>query len=332
TRWTPLTEQKRPLYVSNAVLEAKECRKIAERLDRPSERKELAGLQAHFAETLYSSAGGLLSRDVELGQSFDFREVTEEGRVAYFLMNSLKLKESAKVLGKFVLQDLMRAAGERYSSRRRGDAMQQRPITVIIDEFGAFAVPEFTEFMDRARGANISIVIAHQSRSDLSAVSPDFQKRIEANANTKIIGSIEDPDDREYYSRILGAKDTSVTTVQMDSGWLGDSPTGLKSVHQGKEFIIHPDRLSLLSQGQVFTVSRTVDQKYGFVAVPRAIEVEEGSSDMTPWLAEVRDRYTRGEAKQYLKLPTDTDAKEAASMRVHLTDGEEKRQAPELWN
>jgi len=42
-----------------------------------------------------------------------------------------------------------------------------------VDEFGAFAIPEFIEFMDRARGAGVGIVIAHQSRADLAAISPN---------------------------------------------------------------------------------------------------------------------------------------------------------------
>jgi hypothetical protein len=133
---------------SRGLPASREVARLAERLDRPTERKEFAGLIANLNQVIYSAAGPLLTRDVEAGQSLNFREATDEGRITYFLMNSLKLKESAKVLGKLVLQDLMRVVGDRYAGENGG-----KPITLIIDEFGAFALPEFIEFMDRARGA-----------------------------------------------------------------------------------------------------------------------------------------------------------------------------------
>lgn len=126
--------------------------------------------------------------------------------------------------------------------------------------------------MDRARGAGCGIVIAHQSRADLTAVSPEFQKRIEANANTKIIGSMEDPQDREYYAKILGTKTTHKETIQVQEDWFGSHATGMKSIREVEEFIVHPNHIASLERGEVFTLSRTVDQHHGFVRVPLAPE------------------------------------------------------------
>jgi chaperonin GroEL (HSP60 family) len=36
-------------------------------------------------------------------------------------------------------------------------------------------------------------MIAHQTRGDLTAISPDYQVKIEANTNTKIVAGVIDP-------------------------------------------------------------------------------------------------------------------------------------------
>ena len=278
---------------------SREIARLAEKLDRPSERKDFAGLIANLNQILYSAAGTLISHDVEQGESLDFKESTDEGRITYFLMNSLKLKESAQTLGKLVLQDLMRVVGDRYATGDRG----LRPVTLIVDEFGAFAVPEFIEFMDRARGAGVGIVIAHQSRADLAAISPEFLKRVEANANTKIVGSLEDADDREYYAKILGTRTTKKETVQVEDGFFGSTPTGVKSVREVEEFIIHPNELAELSRGTVFTVSRTVDRKHGFVRTPLAPEApERARAEVLSALRLIREGYMKAGGVNYLDL------------------------------
>jgi hypothetical protein len=278
---------------------SREIARLAEKLDRPSERKDFAGLIANLNQILYSAAGTLISHDVEQGESLDFKESTDEGRITYFLMNSLKLKESAQTLGKLVLQDLMRVVGDRYATGERG----LRPVTLIVDEFGAFAIPEFIEFMDRARGAGVGIVIAHQSRADLAAISPEFLKRVEANANTKIVGSLEDADDREYYAKILGTRKTKKETVQVEDGFFGETPTGIKSVREVEEFIVHPNELADLARGTVFTVSRTVDRKHGFVRTPLAPEAPaRARAEVVSALRLIREGYMKAGGVNYLDL------------------------------
>ena len=193
----------------------------------------------------------------------------------------------------------MRVVGDRYAGENGG-----KPITLIIDEFGAFALPEFIEFMDRARGAGVGIVIAHQSRADLAAISPEFLKRVEANANTKIIGSLEDADDREHYARILGTKKSKKETLQMQDGFFGDSPTGIKSVREVEEFVVHPNEFVNLGRGQVFTVSRTVDAKHGFVRTLLAAEPEIVSRKRTneALLVSRKSFMEKGSVKKYLSL------------------------------
>ena len=275
---------------------------LAEKLDRPSERDKLTGLVANLGLLVFSAAGPLISEDVISG-SFDFREAVDQGRITYVLMNSMKLRETASVFGKMILQDLMRLAGDRYAEIKRSDP--KRPVTLIIDEFAAFAIPEFIDFMDRARGAGIGIVFAHQSRADLRAVSPEFQDRCEANSNSVIVSGVKSSEDAEYFAGILGTQTVNKETVQVQNGLFGQTQTGMKSVRRSEEYVVHPNLLKSLQQGEVFTVSRTVDPRWALVKVPQAKEFTEHElvhSELIKRLEEIRRTTMVGSKDQYLDL------------------------------
>lgn len=271
---------------------------LAEKLDRPSEKEKLTGLIANLNLLIYSSAGELLTDDVERGTSFDFNEAINQKRITYFLMNSLKLKESAKVIGKMILQDLMRFVGDRYAKINRGEEV--KPVTLIIDEFASFAMPEFIEFMDRSRGAGIGIVIAHQSRADLREISPEFQERVEANSNTVIISGKQSPEDAEFYASMLGTKTVKKETIQVKDELFFETPTGVKSVRDVEEFIVHPNELKDLTQGNIFTISRTIDPKWGLLKVPIAEQATFQQSNF--FLGDIRENYRERKGDRYLKI------------------------------
>lgn len=273
---------------------------LASRIEKPSERSNLMGLMSNLNQLLFSSAGELLSHDVTHG-SFDFREAIWNGRISILLMNSLKLKESAQLIGKMILQDLMSFVGDHYS---QVTPTEHKPITLITDEFAAFAMPNFIEFMDRARGAGIGIIIAHQARADLKSVSPEFQERIEANANTTLVSGVKNSDDAQYYASMLGTKTTTKETIQKKSDFLfGDTETGIKSVREVEEFVLHPNKLRELSQGEVFAISRTVDPKWGLVKVFKAPEFAEQTPEpktILSHLKAIRTQYQNEANEHYL--------------------------------
>jgi hypothetical protein len=324
---------------------------LAEKLDRPAERDKLTGLVANLGLLIHSAAGPLISEDVAQG-SFDFREAVDEGRITYVLMNSMKLRETASVFGKMILQDLMRLAGDRYAEMDGGK--HHKPVTLIIDEFAAFAIPEFIEFMDRARGAGIGIVFAHQSRADLRAVSPEFQDRIEANSNTVIVSGVKSTEDAEYFAGQLGTRTVVKETAQAQDGFFGSQRTGMKSLRETEEYIVHPNRLKDLQQGEVFTVSRTVDPRWALVQVPQAHEfsgVAIDQAELAQRLKEIRSHYKTGSTgyqERYLDLaeisaaargrPGLTQAKSPKRGAAAPLDEEEEvnnapaSAGPELWS
>lgn len=315
---------------------ARDLELLAEKLDRPSERDKLTGLVANLGLLIFSSAGPLISEDVAHG-SFDFREAVDEGRITYVLMNSMKLRETASVFGKMILQDLMRLAGDRYSEMDGGK--RHKPVTLIIDEFAAFAIPEFIEFMDRARGAGIGIVFAHQSRADLRAVSPEFQDRIEANSNTVIVSGVKSSEDAEYFAGQLGTRTVKKETTQIEEGFLGPKRTGMKSIRDVEEYVVHPNRLKDLRQGEVFTVSRTVDPRWALVQVPQASEFESqdefSQARLIEALEKIRRHYMTSSKDRYLDLasshaPGLSRGKAVSAPELELPAPNSS--GPELWS
>jgi type IV secretory pathway TraG/TraD family ATPase VirD4 len=249
---------------------------IAALLDRPSEAKDLQGLITNLEKVIYSGAGELLTEDAG-ENSFTVEEAIENGLITYFLMNSLSSKETATTVGKLLLQDLMGYVGRAYEK----EAGERKLITIIIDEFAEFAIPEFPSFLNRVRGAGINVVIAHQTRSDLKAVSPDYQNKIEANTNTKIVAGVTDPEDAQFYAQMIGTRATLKKTYQVQEEgvfFVTETSTGMKSVREVEEFIIHPNRIKRIEQGEALVISRTVDTRFGLVAVPRAREFGAGIS------------------------------------------------------
>ncbi|MEO5968397.1 MAG: type IV secretory system conjugative DNA transfer family protein, partial [Bdellovibrionia bacterium] len=179
--------------------------KLVSTLSEKDEKKNYMGLLSNLKQLLESTAGVLLSKEVIKG-SFGIEEVLTKPTISIMLMNSLMLKESASLVGKLILQDLMTQIGKYYSQSKTG--IPPRPVTLVIDEFASFATPEFIEFMDRARGAGISIILAHQARADLKSISPDFAERVEANSNTILASGIKSSDDIDHYASMLGTKES----------------------------------------------------------------------------------------------------------------------------
>jgi type IV secretory pathway TraG/TraD family ATPase VirD4 len=169
-------------------------------------------------------------------------------------------------------------------------ASNQKPMTIIIDEFAEFAIPEFPSFLNRVRGAGIGVVIAHQTRGDLEAISPDFKNKIESNTNTKIVAGVTDPEDAQFYAQMIGTRTVTKETRQVEeTGFFifkSSVETGMKSVRDVEEFIIHPNRIKQIVQGEALVISRTVDTGFGLVRIEKA----QGFED----LAISRDEIERG--------------------------------------
>lgn len=224
-----------------------------------------------FTKIMNSTAADIVTDRFYTEGSFDFQGAIESGAISYLFMNSLKLKETATVMGRIMLQDLMKTVGSIYDDREAS----KHPTTLIIDEFASFAMPDFGEFIEKARGAGIGIVIAYQSRKSLDHIGQSLSIKINENTATKIVFHTQDSDDVEWFSSLIGTKKVIAETHQEEDRLLGSAKTGMKSVREVEEFIIHPNKIKNLKKGQALLYCSKVDQHFGIINIMKAKEYSE---------------------------------------------------------
>ena len=243
-----------------------DLKRICEELTIPNKKENFNSLITQISKILNSSAGDIVVHKIGNDEEFEFREVMETGKIAYLFMNSLKLKDTASIMGKLMLQDLMKAVGNIYDDRNA----IKHPTTLIIDEFASFATPDFGEFIEKARGAGISIVIAYQSRKSLDHIEDNLAIKVNENTANKIVFQVQDSEDVEWFCSLLGTKKTTKETYQAEDGIFGDTKTGMKSVREVEEYVIHPNQIKNLKLGQALLYCSKVDRHHAIMNIKKA--------------------------------------------------------------
>jgi hypothetical protein len=245
-----------------------ELRRVCE--DLMSKKKDnYQGLINQLSKIMNSSAGEIVSGSPAYESEFNFKDAIKNGQIAYLFMNSLKLKETASVMGKLMLQDLMKTVGGIYDERN----YEKRPITLIIDEFASFATPDFGEFIEKARGAGIGVIVAYQSLQSLKSIEGDLALKMNENTANKVVFQVQDGADAEWFCGLLGTQKVEKETHQAEEEiFFGDKKTGMKSVREVEEYVVHPNQLKSLNAGEALLVSAKVDVHNGLIKIHLAEE------------------------------------------------------------
>ena len=106
-------------------------------------------------------------------------------------------------------------------------------VSVIIDEYGSFAEESFVEVLNKARDSGMMVTIAHQSLSDLTAISDTFMKRIDENTMNKIYLKQTDPVLCELIAKSMGTYTKQEKTYRMTGGRFGNQIYSGESSNQG---------------------------------------------------------------------------------------------------
>lgn len=112
-------------------------------------------------------------------------------------------------------------------------------------------------------------------------VSPTFCDQLERNCNTKLIFGTDSPDDAEYFASMAGTRNTQKSTVRYKRGLLWDQNTGEKSVRDTEEFVVHPNQIRELGQGQVLKISRLIDSSCDLVKINQTNDLTQYKTDKT---------------------------------------------------
>jgi type IV secretory pathway TraG/TraD family ATPase VirD4 len=244
-----------------------DLKRVCEELST-NKKDNYQSLITQISKILNSSAGEIVATKIGNDDEFEFKSAMSSGKIAYLFMNSLKLKDTAAIMGKLMLQDLMKTVGNIYDDRNS----VKTPTTLIIDEFASFATPDFGEFIEKARGAGIGIVVAYQSRKSLDHIEENLALKINENTANKIAFQVQDSEDVEWFCSLLGTRKTQKETYQAEEGIFWDNKTGQKSVREVEEYVVHPNEIKKLGLGQAFLYCSKVDPHHVIMNIKKANE------------------------------------------------------------
>lgn len=116
-------------------------------LNNPDNFKSLQGLRSQLESIVYSDFG---TKVVFEGDGINIFESVQNSKIRFFFLDSRRYGETAKVLGRFLLQDLKFASAKVDAEILKEN---RKPFSVIVDEFSDFAQEDFIAFLDRARSS-----------------------------------------------------------------------------------------------------------------------------------------------------------------------------------
>ena len=116
-------------------------------------------------------------------------DIIRERKIVYFQLPTNAYPIQAVSIARMVQANL------RYISSliQIGQIPKDILVSVIIDEYASFAEESFVEVLNKARSSGMMVTLAHQSLSDLKAISDTFMKRIDENTLNKIYLKQTDP-------------------------------------------------------------------------------------------------------------------------------------------
>jgi len=200
---------------------------------------------ARFSTIAESQAGKILS-----DKGINIAQALQENAIILFILNPMFYPELSPAFGRLALIDSKIAVGELYQSRKERTFF-------ILDEISTYASPALTDLANKSRSANIMLILAMQSPSDLVfAVNEAFKEQIIENCNNYIVLRQNSGVNAEHWANILGTRQTLETTHQLQQRGLDTSQTGYGSARVVREFLYHPDDIKTLGVGEGIFLSR----------------------------------------------------------------------------
>ena len=210
-----------------------------------------SGIHTHLGLMVKSEFGHLLKT---YNPDIDILDVYQNGGIVYFGLPTLTYQESARALARIILQDLKAVAGIVQTKMRENE---RAFMSVVVDEFAAFAFDDFSEFLNKARASQIGLVLSHQSLGgDLKKAGDAFFRQVVTNTNTKVALRQDDPDDSLYFARIGGTFKDMKATIQTESEIFGLQVEKGRSYREEREYLLPPDLIQTLERGHAAVVMK----------------------------------------------------------------------------
>ena len=235
-------------YVSPAV--AASLRRYLTDLDATKNEGDVGDVRDRIAVIVDTVAGHILDAN-----GFTMENAIRAGDIVCLSLDAAGAPQTARTIGTLAVQDLCATFG-----RLARDGWGKTHICpVILDEFSALGTPRVADLYARARSAGGAVLLATQDLdADLEAVSPQFAASVRTNANVWLVLRQTRGEAADAIARDIGSRLTWKETVQVEDDWdaLGGmhAASGVGSLREVDEFILHPNDIKSLPQGGAYLV------------------------------------------------------------------------------
>ncbi|RYZ77795.1 MAG: DUF853 family protein [Proteobacteria bacterium] len=239
------------MRIPETNLEIRRCvEEVVTSTRSPDYWNSLQGLRTQIESLVLSDFGALIK---SAPGGIDLFDSVTKSKIILIFLDTRSYGETAKTIGRFVLQDLKAVSAKVDAEVPKKD---RKAFSVIIDEFADLAQEDFIAFLDRARSSRMSVVVAHQELSDLQRISPEFAGRLMGNTATVFAFLQKGGDSSETLASLAGTKTVLKKTERHSRRFLFDIGTGETSVREAEEFIIHPNVIKSLGVGQCVCIKK----------------------------------------------------------------------------
>lgn len=186
---------------------------------------------------------------------FRLEDAIRAGDIVCYSLDAAGSPATARAIGTLAVQDLSACFGR----LARDGWGQDHMCLTVLDEFSALASPKVADLYARARSAGGAVLLATQDLdADLESVSPQFAAAVRTNANVWIVLRQTRGEAADAIARDIGSRLAWKETLQIEDDWdvLGGlhAASGVGSLREVDEFILHPNEIKSLPQGGAYLV------------------------------------------------------------------------------
>lgn len=216
--------------------------------EQSAAEKHIEGIAAEIRNLARSEFGHLFKGE----DSLVIGDAMRRGEVIYMGLLPVKYPALAQLLGRLIVNDFKATL----------DPSNPMPMLVVFDEFGVFAGDQVLNIINQGRSAGVHAVLTVQSLSDIGRNidknAEMFIEQVISNCNNFLIHRANSKKNAEELANIIGTRLAQQLTYQ-----LGETgATGMGSARSTREFIIHPDKITTLPNGQAVFLNRNDSTVY----------------------------------------------------------------------
>lgn len=219
-------------------------------------KSDYSGFLADLVAMIKSDFGHLFE---EHPDGVDILDAYNNNKIIFIQMPTARFEETAKRLGRMILQDIKTACSYVESEYL---PKQKKFFPIIIDEFASFATQSFIDFINKARSSGMGTTIMHQSMGDLKIIGDHYPQQVSENTNGKIFFRIDDPETIDYTSKQAGTYTTIKRTYETHRRFFMRYKTGGASEREVDEYKIEPNEFRNLGVGEGVVYIKTHNQAY----------------------------------------------------------------------